>query len=878
MRGDIDTAGAAPRERDTRQNNIWGAAGNLKRLHAAAPPLVRVARNGPLPLSFAEERLWFLGQSQPASPAYNVPLAWRITGLLDVAALEESLKAIIHRHEILRTSFPTIDGRPVAVIALAGDFSLRVEDSRTASEAPSERDVMHRARMEVCRPFDLHRGPLLRAVLFRWAPATYLLVLTIHQIVFDGASIFLFSRELGETYRAISEGRLPALPELPIQYADFAHWQRSFLQGQVLENGTSYWSRVMRAGYAPLRLPGQSLTAPHTGPAVRRSWALPKLLTAELKKLAQREHATEFMVLVATLQAVLHGYTRAEDIIVFASCAARNRPELKDVIGLFANVLPLRTELAGNPSFCELLRRVRTVILDAFAHQELPFARIVELLRPVGDHRHDSLFQVMVIYQNAPVPPQALPQLTFTPVHDIDSDAARFQLLFDISDTTEGLRGSVKYRSDILTEATVDRMLTDLQLLLERALADPELRLSALQASPAEEAQAPPIPDEAPSRSKQGPEPVPPRNSLERQLLNVWEDILQSKSIGVRDNFFDLGGDSLNAVRFVLEVEALTGKRLPLVTLLEAPTIEQLAAILTHEGWAPRWSSLVPIRPGGSRAPFFCFHGVGGNVLEFEYIGRYLNSDQPLYGLQAQGLDGRKPRHKSVEEMAEHYVKEIRELQPRGPYYLGGSSFGGMVAYEAAQQLLAHGDEVALLVLFDTHAPGFPRYLPTTTALRKRLGEWRFRLELHLSNIAVSTRGHRWEYVRTKAERLRKRIRLRVKRNYRAFVEGRFLPRTFREVREAGAGANRIYVPKPYPGTLTLLRATEQPYGIYPDRNNGWSGLALGGIEVHDVPGHHGSIMREPRVEVLANTLDGCLERAQEWKQTTVLGANPAAS
>ncbi len=216
---------------------------------------------------------------------------------------------------------------------------------------------MHQAKVEVCRPFDLHRGPLLRAVLFTWAPETYLLVLTVHQIVFDGASIFLFSRELGETYRAITGSRTVSLRELPIQYVDFAHWQRSFLQGPALEDGTSFWSRAMHAGYAPLRLPRQSPTAPHTGPAVRRSWALSKSLTAGLKTLAHQEHTTEFTVFVATLQAVLHGYTRAEDIIVFASCAARSRPEIKNLIGLFANVLPLRTDLAGNPSFRELLRR-----------------------------------------------------------------------------------------------------------------------------------------------------------------------------------------------------------------------------------------------------------------------------------------------------------------------------------------------------------------------------------------------------------------------------------------------------------------------------------------------------------------------------------------
>ncbi len=867
-----------PSERDTRQNNIWGAAGNLKRLHAAALPLVRVARDAPLPLSFAEERLWFLSQSQAASPAYNVPLAWRITGILDVAALQESLKAIIQRHETLRTSFPTIEGQPVAVIASSGDFSLRIEDLGTASDAASEQDVMDRARMEARHPFDLDRGPLLRAVLFGWAPETYLLVLTVHQIVFDGWSILLFNRELAENYRAITEGRPPKLPELSIQYVDFAQWQRTFLQGDVLEDGTSYWSNALCVGYAPLRLPGSSPTAPHTGPAVKRPWALPKDLTTALKRFAQTEHATEFMVFVSALQALLHAYTHSEDIIVFASCAARNRPELRDMIGLVANVLPLRIDLAGNPSFRELLQRVRGVILDAFAHQELPFARIIEFLTPIGNHRHDSLFQVMVVYQNAPVSAQILPHLTLSPVDDIDNGAARFPLLFDIADTKDGLRGSVKYRPDILPETTADRLLKDFRFALETVLANPNTPIAALQISPAQTSD-PGVPlDAAPSRPNEPAAFVAPRDTLERQLVNVWEDLLQTSPVGVRDNFLDLGGDSFAAVRLLLEVEALTGRRLPLVTLLEAPTIEQLAAILRNDGWTPRWSSLVPIRPGGSRPPFYCFHGVGGNILEFEQIGRYLNPDQPLYGLQAQGLDGRSPRHKTVEEMATHYVTEIRELQPRGPYYLGGSSFGGMVAYQAAQQLLALGETVGALVLFDTHAPGFPKYLPSTTAFRKTFGRLRFRLGLHVSNILASTHGQKWEYVQTKAVRLKNQIHAKARRRYRNLADHFALPRNIRDVQKAGASANRTYLPKPYPAKMTLLRATEQPYDIYPDRTNGWSDLAIGGLEILDIPGHHGSIMRQPRVPILARTLDACLEKAQAREHANVSAASETAA
>jgi thioesterase domain-containing protein/aryl carrier-like protein len=342
----------------------------------------------------------------------------------------------------------------------------------------------------------------------------------------------------------------------------------------------------------------------------------------------------------------------------------------------------------------------------------------------------------------------------------------------------------------------------------------------------------------------------------------VWEGVFGDETLGVRDNFFDVGGDSFQAVRLLGRIESLTGRSLPLVTLLEAPTVERLAALLRDEGWTPRWSSLVPIRPGGSRPPFFCVHGLGGNVLEFEHLGRYLDPDQPLYGLQAQGLDGRKPRHARVEEMAAHYVSEIRELQPHGPYFLGGSSFGGTVAWEVSQQLRALGEDVGLLVMFDTHGPDFPRLLPTATGLRKKWGDFRYRVELHAGNL-LAAKGQRTEYVRVKARRLGRQIFLTSSRRLKAALERWRLPRALRDVREAGERANRNYAPRPYTGRVALLRATEQPYGIIPDRTNGWSALAVGGLEIRDVPGHHGAIMREPRVRLLAEALDDCLRKAQ---------------
>jgi len=390
------------------------------------------------------------------------------------------------------------------------------------------------------------------------------------------------------------------------------------------------------------------------------------------------------------------------------------------------------------------------------------------------------------------------------------------------------------------------------------------LRLDRLPLTPSGKLDRKALPMPKPKSAEETAQAGAPADELERQLVQLWEEVLKRSPIGTRDDFFELGGHSLLAVRLFSRIEKLTGRKLPLATLFEARTIERLATLLRSTDWRARWKSLVPIKADGSKPPFYCVHGVGGNIVEFEDMSRHIAADQPLYGIQAQGLDGKSPRHKTVEEMASHYIKEIREFQPEGPYYLGGSSFGGIVALEMARRLLQQGQQVGLLAMFDTRAPGYPKWLPKTTALGRRLHLWRFRFHLHWSNLVVA-KGAKLEYIKVKAVRLWDR-RIKIWRNARrkvnATFEDWFHPRAIRDVRKAGHQASSGYQCQPYAGKVTLLRAAEQPHGICEDRTNGWSVYALSGIEVHDVPGHHGSIMREPRARILAETLTACLENA----------------
>jgi amino acid adenylation domain-containing protein len=377
-----------------------------------------------------------------------------------------------------------------------------------------------------------------------------------------------------------------------------------------------------------------------------------------------------------------------------------------------------------------------------------------------------------------------------------------------------------------------------------------------------------PVPDR--NQAAGGESFVAPQDEFELRLVKIWEEILPIRPIGIKDDFFDLGGDSLLALRLFSEIDKAFGESLPLATLFQAPNVEKLADLLRGEGSSKAWSSLVSIQPDGSKPPFFCIHAGGGNVLFYRDLARRLGPDQPLYGLQPQGLDGKLPRHTTAEQMAAHYISEIKTLQPKGPYYIGAASFGGPIAFEMAQQLHARGERVSLLALFDAYGPGYPKLLPGTTVLRSKVDRFRQRIEHHVGSLLMLESKERLRYLREKTFIARKAFKRRMRRRRREIARkfyerwGRPVPTALRATQETIYQSVSDYVPGVYPGKLTLFRASTQPVGIYPDPLLGWGGLASGGLEIHEVPGFHGSIVAEPRVRFLAEVLRTCLDSAQE--------------
>ena len=1336
----------------------------------AQPQQTQIPRrsdDGPPPLSFTQQRIWLLDRLEPGSH-YNDYLAWRLTGALNLEAFQQSLNAIMQRHAVWRTTFSVKDNEPVQVIDSARRLPLRLVDVRNVPAAERETMSARELLADIQQPFSLEAGPLLRTTLVQLESETFIFLLTIHQISNDSWSLGVFIKELITYYNAFCLGQTPTLPDLPIQYADYAAWQRERFQGEVLEKQLDYWLQQLTDAPQVLEIPtDHPRPISQTFNGSRQPLDLPPALIEGLKDLSKREGVTLFMTLLAAFKLLLYRYSGQPDISVGSPIANRNRSELEGLLGVFINTLVLRTDLAGNPTFRELIQRVQQTTLGGFSHPELPFERLVEALQPERDLSYTPLFQVMFDFHNTPMPKLDLNGLS-AESYPLDGGMARFDLTLDLLESGGEVHGHFEYNTDLFNAETMGRMALNFQALLEDIVAHPDKRLADLTLLAAEESrqllvdwnatqtpypsdtcvhqlfeaqaantpdqvallfeeetltydalnrqanqvahylqslgvgpgvfvgiclerspqmmvallgilkaggayvpldpaypkdrlayiledtQAPVLltqqslltglpdaqtrqvcletnwheitaqPDEnpvSPANGKSdhlayvihtsgstgkpkgvqiphraltnfllsmaaqpgmtaqdtllavttlsfdihtlelflplivggrialvsretavdgpalrrrlsqtettvmqatpatwrlllesewqgdeglkilcGGEPLPPdlaaqllsrcgslwnmygptettvwssvdqiqpqddpisigrpiantqmyvldvqlqpvpvgapgelyiggdglaagylnrpdltaerfltnpldvsgrsrlyrtgdmarylpdgrleclgrvdhqvkvrgfrielgeieavlnrhtevadcvvmaredtphdkrlvayiipeeetvpapaelrqflqeslpdymlpaafvslesfpltpnrkvdrkalpapeadradpvgdfmaaQDALELQLINIWEAVLNRHPIGIKDNFFELGGHSLLAVRLFAQVEELTGHKLPLAVLFQAPTVQSLADMLRNQGWVSSWSSLVPIRPGGSKPPFFCVHGAGGNVLEFYPLAQHLEPDQPFYGLQAQGLDGSPIEDRSIEAMAAHYIQEMRSLQPVGPYYIGGYCFGGVVAFEIARQLQDQGEEVGLLAMLHTESRVYPQPLPHISSWQhKAYYLWR-RLKLELTNLAVRDRKQKIAYLKERVQhtlevaqvRLAQSPRLSLGINRYLLPDQDSITYKMEGVKAANTRAFWDYQPKPYHGPVVIFSASEECRGIQLDPLLGWGEWINGQTQVCKIPGHQENIVDEPFVQGLADQLN----------------------
>ncbi|MEH1813038.1 MAG: amino acid adenylation domain-containing protein [Nostoc sp.] len=1353
-------------------------------LKLSTPPILPRAENAQLPLSYAQQRLWFLDQLQPLGGLYNIPLTLRLVGTLNQAALEQSLQEIIHRHEVLRTNFITVEGKPSQVIQAQTNWTLSIIDWQNLPTSEKEIATQQLVQKQAIQAFNLANEPLVRATLVVLSETEHALLVYIHHIVSDGWSMGVFIKELAALYNAYSQGQPSPLAPLPIQYADFAIWQRQWLQGDVLQSQLSYWQQQLADAPTLLSLPtDQPRGAVQTYHGAYQAIALSKKLSIALKQLSQKESVTLFMTLLTAFQILLWRYSGQDDICIGTPIANRNRAEIEGLIGFFINTLVLRTRLDGNPSFKQLLSRVREVALSAYAHQDLPFEMLVEALQPERNLSHNPIFQVWFNLQNLADTQLELFGLSVEPIL-MSEAASKFDLSLYVAEHEQGITLQLLYNADLFTSERMVEMVQQFHHLLNQIVVDadsaiasyslvtpqaqlllpdpttaipepeyelvtttftswvnsnPELSavrqgsrtwnygelgkssqalarvilshgikrgdvvavygtssfgliasaiavllsggvlltldpqlpserqqlmlqeakvkyilhidsqppkdqeiwqsltiicinpdtaeaINSLESShrillpkisaddaayifftsgttgvpkgvlgchkgmahflnwqrqtfgisqqdriaqltglsfdvvlrdiflpltsgatlclPAQEDKLEPtkilryleheqisvlhtvpslaqswlanVPSESlrnlrwlflageplkqtfvlqwrdafpqageivnlygptettlakcyyqvPSEPTVGVQPVgwplpetqalvlgtnrqlcgigepgeivlrtpfrslgyinapeekrfrfvnnhfrnddqdllyytgdrgrylpdgsleilgrldhqvkirgirielgeietvlaehasvhqtvvtaheddfgeqrlvayiipnqestptineirrflstklpqyivpssfvfldslpltpngkidrralptpsniinldifvEPRNQLEMQLVQIWSKILKVDKVGVQDNFFDLGGHSLLAPYLMAQIKQQFGKDVSLTSLFQNPTIEQLATIVQIDSDYSNSSCLIPIQPNGSKLPFFCIPGAGGEPFYLYHLGRYLGADQPLYSFQVNNLDGELEPATRIKDMASHYIQAMQTIQPKGPYFLGGHSLGSIVAFEMATQLLDQGHIVALAVMIDMSAPTSKDKQARIERIDWDHARWLIELikavEVSLStNIDISYDTLQSLPVEEQLKHVLQHLKMVNMLPPNAEITQM---KNMVQALKANSLSLINYVPEQiYPGRITLLRASEIPperlaskfSEISQDSTWGWSEYSCEPVDIHFVPGNHITMMAEPHVQVLAERLKVCIEQAQ---------------
>jgi len=804
-----------------------------------------------MPASAAQERFWLLSKFAPGNPAFHMPACVRLTGPLSEKALDESLRTLAVRHEILRTSFEENDGKLTQIISPFEKSALEIVNLQNSDGEATEANLERLVREEAQRPFDLGTGPVFRAKLFHLDSEHHVLVVTMHHIIADGWSHNVFQQELWSIYDAIVQGAKPELPALPIQYGDFAAWQGDWLVSDAAREHLEFWTKQLADSLKILDFPTDHPPSHRISLDSRlETVLLPQDLTAALKSASQSENVTMFMTLLTGFVILLSRYADQWEVTV-GSPVANRRTETEGLIGPFSGPVALHVETGGNPTLRETLVRVRDVTLNALAHAELPFEVLLDQLKVRSVHGRNPLFQFYFFYQTAFLQPRQLQNLTITPMPTFGLGTP-FEMQLGIIERAEGVRLQLEYNAALFEPATTRRLLCDYCNILQAMIQNPDQRVAELPISaPVKAKSAAPV-------TRVAEKTTVARNETEKRLTKLWEELLGVAPIGTRKNYFDLGGNSLLAVRLFARIEREFHVNLPLATLFEAQTIEQLADVLDNKG-EEGWSPLVTIQPAGSRPPFFCIHGGGGSVLIYRALSQHLGADQPFYGLESQGLDGRRPLLTRIEDMAELYVKKLRRVQPHGPYFLGGYCMGGTVALEMAQRLTAQGEEVALLALFDTVNWAKIR----RNVLYDKIVYQVQRVVFHCLNFGLLDFAQKVEFIQEK---------LRVLWNRSSVWRGWFERKigsdsefsVLAKIWDVNDRAILSYVPKPYPGTITNFRPLRQ-YSQYHGEPMDWTGLA----KQHDVVTlrvYPAGMLLEPFVQDLARALRDSIEKATEKK------------
>ncbi|MBL9168127.1 MAG: hypothetical protein JNN07_10335 [Verrucomicrobiales bacterium] len=808
------------------------------------------------PATTAQCRFWLLDRLMPGGhPALNVPLAAHLAGPLDLTRLEAALNAILVRHEILRTSLKTQAGEVVQVIHPSKTIQLATTDCTQWSE--DEQEVRLHAAMvqEGSLRFQLTEAPLLRARLLKRGEWDHVLLLTTHHVVCDGWSQGILLHELAATYSALATGS--QRPELPLQYADFAHWQEDWLRSEEAADQRDYWTGQLKEPIPLVNLPTDRPRRPgRSFPGGLCTRLVDQALADQIKAFCLKQNLTPAMVYLAAYGLLLRAYSGNDQILTGSTAANRGQTELEDLIGFFANPILVRLDFSGNPTLKQLLRRVRELSLMAFANQSYPFEKVASGIPPAPHQEWLQWLQVYFVYQKTFLRPQEMAGVQLTPMHSVTCGAL-FEWTLVVIESEEGIRLQLEYDTHLFDASSIEQAFADYEKILTSFLSVSDLRLGDMEAlagiaqsrrarggAPAaaiEQPAAKPGAASAPSLGVvQSPRPTP------TQLLlgDLWRELLGVETIGTGDSFFELGGKSLATLRLVAQIEEKTGRRISPVQLLEHPTLESLAQWLDREKIQNIPRGLLPLHAEGSLPPLFFVMEGGTDASELKGLAARLGATQPSFGVPIQATRDELSHPEKAVALAQQSLQEIQAFQAKGPYFLVGDSFGAAVAYEIARLLVAAGETIGLLAIIDSAAPSYANSAEGAPAPNSPA-----------AIIPKPSSPSKGKGFYSKIVGLWKSP---------GAAEDELRPESGEEAAPHGADAARAGgTLKPYSGKLVLLRAANNSANSAHDRTEGWGQGARGGVEVIEIAGPAGALLKEPAIQRLTEPLLAKLRAAQ---------------
>ncbi|HWY61340.1 MAG TPA: condensation domain-containing protein [Rhizomicrobium sp.] len=813
-----------------------------------------------LPCTPTQERSWILTQFRPEDASFSIAVLWEIKGAFHSAAFEEAFRTVIQRHEILRTRFVEVDGEPMQEVMEKAAFSLSVIDFSILPAAARRDRAMEICDRESKLPFDLAVPPLLRATAIRLDDSSALLLIVAHPSVFDGSSIGVLGRELGETVSALHAKRTFALPALALQYGDYALWHREYISRGGLDEDRQYWQQTLHD------LPYFELTPDFPRPRERSqvSGSLSSPLDAELgnrlEMAAKKSGITFFAFGCAIIAAMLRECTGKSDIVIGTQVAGRNDVDLEPLIGAFVNNLVLRFKASADRSFCDFATEVAGTVRDALVHQHMPFDQLVRLLNPKRDMSRMPLYSINVILQ-----PAFMEDATYGDFSLVSAPSPTVATLTDLNflmiKRPAGWRMTLEYNTDLFEKRTAERLFDLWTAAIEVAVCEPAAKLSDFGKAAADKAaqsgahagssragnQAPALPaagevsaaahggGSQAAAAASAPTTEADSKAIEQKLIGIWRTILRVQDVTPTSNFFDLGGHSLSALRMLARASQVLGVKADPAAFFRMPTIAALSRYSADLEGADQ-GRIVPIQPLGSQPPAIAINGAVGYYNFYNSLSAKLGLDQPLFSVQT--FDPAVPGASAgllLEKIASDHLHLIRTADPVGPYVLLGHCAYGVIAFEVAQQLRREGKTILAIVMFDSWAPG---HMQSLNPLHRFLMRLQSRYQVHKNRISRLLRRE-MTILECIASYRSIRAIYRPLMNI-GFEGGMQKGITDEELYLADVAQARLsYRPQSYDGDVLLIASADCARGPLIDPDFGWRKFVKGRIAVRWVGGSH---------------------------------------